>query len=91
MEKAAEVCPPDFIKDVFPIFVQQLETRPPQNAKQYLLAVEEFYALIALFNREYVSEPFRRMRLKRWPMAEPSILHEVSGTTNPSNSKGCTT
>jgi hypothetical protein len=32
-DKCAEVCPPDYMKDLCPFFVQHLETRPPENER----------------------------------------------------------
>ncbi|VVB53006.1 Uncharacterised protein [uncultured archaeon] len=86
-DKYSEICPPDYMKDVFPIFLQHLETRPPENEAQFLLSIQELYALVASYTREYVSEPFRKMRLKKWPLQNPSVLHEAMGTANPSNPK----
>jgi hypothetical protein len=84
-EKAEEICPPDYMKDLFPLFNQHLETRPSENEAHFLLAAQELYGLIASYNREYVSEPFRRMRMKRWTIANPSVLHAALGNANPAN------
>jgi hypothetical protein len=84
-DKAAEICPPDYISSLFPIFLQQLETHPAENETQFLRAADQLHALIASFNSDYVSEPFRRMRTKRWPIANPSVVHNALGNTDPSN------
>jgi hypothetical protein len=84
-EKAAEICPADYISSVFPVFLQQLETHPAENETQLLQAATQLHVVIACFNRDYVSEPFRRMRAKRWTIANPSVVHEALGNTNPGN------
>lgn len=71
-DKCAEVCPPDYMRDLFPLFVQHLEKRPSENETQFLLAVQELYGLVASYNNHYVLEPFRRMRQKRWCPKETS-------------------
>ena len=66
VEKCEEVCPPDYMRDLSPLFIQHLETRPPENESQFFLAVQELYGLVASYNRYYVIEPFHRMRSNRW-------------------------
>ena len=71
MEKAAKICPPDYMRDLFPVFIQQLETRPPENERQFLLAVQELRIFVASYNSEYVSEPLRKMRTKLMADEQP--------------------
>jgi hypothetical protein len=84
-EKCAELCPPDYMSDLYPFFLQLLATRPPENERQFLAAVFELHGHIASYNNHYVGEPFRRMRMKRWVIVNPSVLHAALGTANPSN------
>lgn len=42
-------------------FFNSWKTRLPDNETQFLLSVEEFYGLVASYNRYYVLDPFRRM------------------------------
>jgi len=65
-DKCAAVCPPDYMRELCPFFVQDLETRPPDNERQFLLEIQKWYGVIASYNNNYVLEPFRRMRTKRW-------------------------
>lgn len=65
-DKCAMVCPPDYMRDLCQFFLQHLETRPPENERQFLLAVQELCGVIASYNNNYVLEPLRKMRLKRW-------------------------
>jgi hypothetical protein len=87
MEKAAAICPPDYMKDVFPIFLRNVETRPQENEAEFLLQIQELYALIASFTREYVQEPFQKMRSKKWKLENSSVLHTALGNTNPNDAK----
>jgi hypothetical protein len=82
-EKAERVCPTDYMKDLFPLFARQLETHPPENEKQFLRATEDLCLLIASYNRNYVSESFRRMREKRWELSP--IVDSSRGTSQPAN------
>src|SRR5579859_941234 len=84
-EKCAELCPPDYMRDLCPFFLQHLEKRVPENEGQFLLAVQELYGIVVSYNRYYVSEPFDRMRMKRWPIVNPSVLHTALGTADPAN------
>jgi len=65
-DKCAAVCPPDYMRDLCPFFLQHLETRQPENERQFLLAVQEWYGVIASYNNNYVLEPLRKMRQKQW-------------------------
>jgi len=65
-DKSAQVCPPDYMKELCPFFVQDLATRPPENEVQFLLEIQKWYGVIASYNNNYVLEPFRKMRMKRW-------------------------
>jgi len=65
-DKCAMVCPPDYMRDLSPFFLQHLETRPPENERQFLLAVQEWYGVIASYNNNSVLEPLRKMRQKQW-------------------------
>ncbi|PYU53186.1 MAG: hypothetical protein DMG48_02845 [Acidobacteria bacterium] len=76
-EKCAELCPPDYMRDLFPLFVQHLETRQSENESQFLLAAHELYGLVASYNRYYVTEPFERMRMKRWAIPNSSPVPEL--------------
>ncbi len=81
-DKCAEICAPDFMRELSPLFLQHLEKRPSENEVQFLLSIQEFYGLVASYNNHYVLDPFHRMRTKRWPIANPSVLHAVTGTAN---------
>lgn len=72
-EKCAQIMPPDYMHDLCPYLVQDLETHP-RNAQQFLLAVQKFYAYTASCNKEYVIEPLRKMRARQWHPAPPSEL-----------------
>jgi len=76
-EKCAELCPPDYMRDLFPLFVQHLEARPSENESQFLLAAQELYGIVASYNRHYVTEPFERMRMKRWAIPHSSLVPEL--------------
>jgi len=82
-EKAERVCSTDYMKDLFPIFSRQLETRPPENEEQFLRATEDLCLLIASYNKNYVSESFRRMREKKWAIAP--IVDSSLGISRPAN------
>jgi len=82
-EKAERVCPTDYMKDLFLLFPRQLETHPPGNEKEFLRAIEDLSVLIASYNRNYVSESFRRMREKRWEL--PPIVDNDFGTSRQVN------
>jgi hypothetical protein len=66
-------------------FLRHLQTHAPKDEHQFLAAVNELHAHIASYNNHYVGEPFRRMRMKRWAISNPSVLHAALGTANPSN------
>ncbi len=68
-EKCLELCPPDYMKDLLPLFVRHLETRPAETEEHFCLAVQELYGLVASYNNHYVLEPFRRMRSGQWVVA----------------------
>jgi hypothetical protein len=75
-EKSERVCSTDYMKDLFPLFAQHLETHLAENEAQFLLATQELCGLIASYNKNYVSETFRRMRDKRWeipPTIDPDL------------------
>lgn len=86
-DKCAELCPPDYMRDLSPLFVQHFEIRPSENESQFLRAVQELYGLVGSYNNHYVLEPFERMRRKRWAIVNPSVLHTAMGTANPENPK----
>src|SRR6266404_4253235 len=65
-DKCAAVCPPDYMRELCPFFVQDLATRPSDNEHQFLLEIQKWYGVIASYNNNYVLEPFRKMRTKRW-------------------------
>jgi len=69
-DKCAMICPPDYMRDLCPFFIQHLETRSPENEHQFLLAIQEWYGVIASYNNNYVLEPLRKMRLKQWFAAD---------------------
>jgi len=77
VEKCAELCPPDYMKDLFPLFLQHLEAHPSDNVSQFLLAAQELKGLVASYNRYYVTEPFERMRMKRWAIPNSSLVPEL--------------
>jgi hypothetical protein len=85
VDRAAEIIPPDYMTSLFPVFLQQLETHRAENETQFLKAAEQLHTVVAAYNRDYVSEPFRRMRMKRWMIANPSVVHEALGNTDPGN------
>lgn len=64
-EKCAEVMPPDYMHDLCQFLVQDFERRS-DNEREFLLWVQKMYGYIASYNKEYVIEPFRKMRMKRW-------------------------
>jgi hypothetical protein len=68
-DKCATLCPPDYMRDLCQFFLQHLETRPPENEGQFLLAIQEWYGIVASYNNNYVLEPLRKMRLKQWSPA----------------------
>ncbi len=72
-EKCAQLCPPDYMHDLCPFLVQDFDTRS-ENEREFLLAIQKFYGYIASYNKEYVIEPMRRMRMKQWPPASASGL-----------------
>lgn len=76
-EKGLEICPPNCLWNLVPYFIQDLEVRPPENEKHFLIAVQEFHSLVASYNNNYVLEPFRRMQMKKWPVGTQG------GETNP--------
>jgi hypothetical protein len=82
-ERCREIFPPDYMNGVVPLFVKSLETRPPTNAREFLLALEQLHALIASYNDNYVLEPFRRMRAKRWRL--PPTMDAKLGITRPAD------
>jgi hypothetical protein len=65
-ERCREIFPPDYVSGLVPLFVKNLETRPPADVDEFLLAFEQLHALIASYDNNYVLEPLRRMRAKRW-------------------------
>ena len=81
-EKCMEVCPSDYMRELFPLFVQHLETRPSENERQFLLAAQELYGLVASYNNNYVLEPFRRMRSERWGV-DPTPVQSLLENPNP--------
>jgi hypothetical protein len=77
-DKCAEICPPDYMRELCPFFLQHLETRPPENERQFLLAIQELYGVIASYNNHYVLEPFRKMRLRKWrPASTPGLAQDT--------------
>jgi hypothetical protein len=72
-EKLAELMPPDYLFELFPYYVRELEEQPPKTEAQFLLAVQYFHSLIASYDNNYVLEPFRKMRLKTWPITQSPI------------------
>lgn len=64
-EKCAQLCPPDYMHDLCPFLVQDFDTRS-ENEREFLLAIQKLYGYIASYNREYVNEPMRKMRMKQW-------------------------
>lgn len=71
-EKCAQVCPPDYMKDLCQFLLQDFETRPPENERQFLLGAQKLYGYISSYNNNYVLEPLRRMRVKQWHPASAS-------------------
>jgi hypothetical protein len=69
------------MRELSPLFLQHLETRPPENETQFLLSIEEFYGLVASYNNHYVLEPFHRMRNKRWKV----VFQTATGTAETAN------
>lgn len=65
-DKCAQVCPTDYMKDLSQFLLQDFEARPPENERHFLLAAQKLYGFIASYNNNYVLEPLRRMRMKRW-------------------------
>jgi len=84
-DECDKICPPDYMRELSPLFLQPLERRLSENETQFLLVVQEFYGLVASYNNHYVLEPFHRMRNKRWPISNPSLLHTATGTANSAN------
>jgi hypothetical protein len=65
-EKLAQICPPDYLKDIYPIFLGRLERTQPTTESDFCQLVGEFSIYVASYNSRYVLEPFRRMRARNW-------------------------
>jgi hypothetical protein len=86
-DECAKICSPDYMRELSPLFLQHLERHLPENEGQFLLSIQEFYGLVASYNNHYVMDPLQRMRTKRWPITNPSVLHEAIGTADAANPK----
>ena len=53
---------PDYLWDLFPSLMERCENSPPKHEKDFSLAMRELSRYVNSYNRDYVLEPFNRMR-----------------------------
>lgn len=59
--------PPDYLREIFPLFLMRYETRHTCNADAFIMSVRELYTLVNSYNRYYVCDPLRILRDGNWP------------------------
>lgn len=80
IDKHAMICSPDYLREIFPHFQGRITREPPVSAARFYETLSELYCLVATYNRDYVIEPFRRMRSNLWPRIPSVIERLIEGT-----------
>lgn len=70
-EELTKLYPPDYLKEIFPLFLGRIEHTTARNEQDLSKAATEFYWLVALYDRYQVLLPFQRMR------QFPSVVQEA--------------
>jgi hypothetical protein len=65
------VCPPDYLRELYPAFLDRQTAHRATNAAELTLALSEFYSFVASYNAHYVLEPLERLRRGDWPPGAP--------------------
>lgn len=58
----SKLCPPDYLKDLYELFLARCEAAAARDEHGFSFAVDELNLMVSFYNKDYVLEPLRRLK-----------------------------